>query len=96
MQRAPREVSGGVRVTEAEAARANKVSEENHTVRVLAERNGVLISLTTKMFSYLVFLSRPLVGVRKIVKRDRIVARAGYDILRTRDLIDELYGKGGL
>ena len=83
-------------MTEAEAARANKVIEENHTIRVLAERNGVLISLTTKRFSYLVFLSRPLVGVRKIVTRDRIVARAGYDILRTRDLIDELYGKGGL
>jgi len=83
-------------VTEAETARANKVIEENHTIRVLAERNGVLISLTTKRFSYLVFLSRPLVGVRKIVTRDRIVARAGYDICRTRDLIDELYGKGGL
>lgn len=83
-------------MTEGETARANKVIEESHTIRVLAERNGVLISLTTKRFSYLVFLSRPLVGVRKIVTRDRIVARAGYDILRTRDLIDELYGKGGL
>ena len=83
-------------MTKAETARANKVIEENHTIRVLAERNGVLISLTTKRFSYHVFLSRPLVGVRKIVTRDRIVARAGYDILRTRDLIDELYGKGGL
>lgn len=83
-------------MTEAETGRANKVIEENHTIRVLAERNGLLISLTTKRFSYLVFLSRPLVGVRKIVTRDRIVARAGYDIRRTRDLIDELYGKGGL
>jgi len=79
-----------------ESARANKVIGENHTIRILAERNGVLISLTTRRFSYLVFLSRPLVGVRKIVTRDKIVARAGYDIRRTRDLIDELYGKGGL
>ena len=79
-----------------ESARANKVIEENHTIRILAERNGVLISLTTKRFSYLVFLSRPLVGVRKIITRDKIVARAGYDIRRTRDLIDDLYGKGGL
>lgn len=83
-------------MTDADPARANKVIEENHTIRVLAERNGVLISLTTKRFSYLVFLSRPLVGVRKIVTHDKIVARAGYDIRRTRDLIDELYGKGGL
>ncbi len=66
----------------AESLRENKVIEETHTIRVLAEHNGLLISLTTKKYSYLLFLSRPL--------------RAGYDIRRTRDLIDELYGAGGL
>jgi len=55
-----------------------------------------LISLTTKRYSYLLFFSRPLIGVRKIITRDKIVARAGYDIRRTRDLIDEIYGRGGL
>ncbi|TLZ67742.1 MAG: hypothetical protein E6K06_01505 [Methanobacteriota archaeon] len=79
-----------------ESPRENKVIEENHTIRVLAERNGVLISLTTKRYSYLLFFSRPLIGVRKIITRDKIVARAGYDIRRTRDLIDEIYGRGGL
>lgn len=79
-----------------ESPRANKVIEENHTIRVLAEPNGLLVSLTTKRFSYLLFFSRPLIGVRKIVTRDKIVARAGYDIRRTSELIDELYGKGGL
>jgi len=79
-----------------ESPRANKVIEENHTIRVLAERNGLLVSLTTKRFSYLLFFSRPLIGVRKIVTRDKIVARAGYDIRRTSELIVELYGKGGL
>ena len=79
-----------------ESPRENKVISENHTIRVLAERNGVLISLTTKRYSYLFFLSRPLIGVRKIITRDRIVAKAGYDIRRTRELIDELYGAGGL
>ncbi len=80
----------------AQSPRENKVISENHTIRVLAERNGVLISLTTKRYSYLLFVSRPLIGVRRIVTRDKIVARAGYDIRRTSELIDEVYGKGGL
>ncbi len=81
---------------EAASARAGKVISENHTLKVLAEKNGLLLSLTTKRFSYLVFLSRPLVGVRKIVTRDRIVAKANYDIRKTIQLIDETYGPGGL
>lgn len=76
--------------------RQDKVISENHTLKVLAERNGVLLSLTTKTYSYLLFVSRPLVGVRKIVTRDRIVAKAGYDIERTLSLIDQIYGRGGL
>lgn len=75
--------------------RSGKVISENHTLKILAERNGLLLSLTTKRYSYLLFLSRPLVGLRKIATRDRIVARAGYDIRRTLTLIDEYYGKDG-
>ncbi len=75
--------------------REGKVISENHTLKVLAEPNGLLLSLTTKRYSYLLFLSRPLVGVRKIVTKDRIVARAGYDIRRTLDLIKEKYGPDG-
>ncbi len=80
----------------ASSARDGKVISENHTVKILAEPNGLLFSLTTKRYSYLVFLSRPLVGFRKIVTRDRIVASAGYDIRKTIALIDETYGPGGL
>ena len=76
--------------------REGKVISENHTLKVLAERNGLLLSLTTKTYSYLLFLSRPLVGFRKIITKDRIVARAGYDIEQTLTLIDERYGRGGL
>lgn len=76
-------------------ARYGKVVSENHTLKVLAEPNGLLLSLTTKRYSYLVFLSRTLVGVRRIVTRDRIVAKAGYDIRRTLALIEQYYGKGG-
>lgn len=73
-----------------------KVISEHHTLKVLAERNGLLLSVTTKKYSYLVFISRPLIGLRKILTRDRIVAKAGYDIERTLQVIDEQYGKGGL
>ena len=74
----------------------DKVISENHTIKVLAERNGLLLSLTTKTYSYLVFLSKHFVGVRRIVTKDRIVAKAGYDIQRTLELIDKIYGRGGL
>ncbi len=82
--------------TDLDASRANKVISEYHTVKVLAARDGVVLSLTTKVYSYLIFLSRPLVGLRKIRTQDRIVAKAGYDIRRTLQIIDDLYGKGGL
>ncbi len=72
-----------------------KVVSENHTLKVLAERNGLLLSLTTKTYSYLLFVSRPFIGLRRIVTKDRIVAKAGYDIRRTLDLIDQYYGKRG-
>ncbi len=77
------------------AVRDGKVISENHTVKVLAERNGLLLSLTTKRYSYLVFLSRPLIGLRRIVTRDRIVAKAGYDIRRTLEIIERTYGPQG-
>jgi len=80
----------------AETAPKGKVISENHTLKVLAERNGLLFSLTTKTYSYLIFISRPLIGFRRILTRDRIVAKAGYDIERTLRVIDEQYGKGGL
>lgn len=82
-------------MTDPSVSREGKVISENHTLKVLAERNGLLLSLTTKRYSYLLFLSRPLVGFRKIITRDRIVARAGYDIRRTLALIDETYGPRG-
>ena len=72
-----------------------KVISENHTIKILADRDGVLLSLTTKTYSYLLFVSRPLIGVRRIVTKDRIVARADYDIRRTIDLIKSTYGPSG-
>jgi len=78
-----------------DTARRDKVISENHTLKVLAERNGLVLSLTTKTYSYLFFVSRPFVGMRKIVTRDRIVAKAGYDIRKTLELIDRTYGRSG-
>lgn len=71
---------------------SGKVISENHTLKILAERNGLLLSFTTKKYSYLLFLSKPLIGVRRIITKDRIVAKAGYDIPRVLTLIDEYYG----
>ena len=79
-----------------ERATQGKVIYENHTIKILAERNGVVLSLTTRTFSYLVFVSKPLIGLRKIATKDRIVAQADYDISRTLELIDKKYGEGGL
>ena len=76
------------------ASRAHKVISEHHRVKVLAAPDGVVLSWTTKTFSYLIFLSRPLVGLRKIRTQDRIVAKAGYDIRRTLQIIDDLYEIG--
>ena len=76
----------------AEPTTHGKVVSEKHTIKILAERNGLLLSLTTKTYSYLVFVSKPLVGIRRIVTRDRIVAKAGYDIPRVLALISEVYG----
>ena len=73
-----------------------KFISETHTVKVLADATGIVVSLTTKTYSYLFFFSRPLVGLRKIITKDRIVAKAGYDISQTVELIDRHYGKGGL
>ena len=82
--------------SEPDPNREGKVISENRTLKVLAEKNGLLLSVTTKTYSYLVFVSRPLIGLRRILTRDRIVAKAGYDIERTLQVIDEHYGKGGL
>ena len=82
--------------SEPDPNREGKVISENHPLKVLAEKNGLLLSVTTKTYSYLVFVSRPLIGLRRILTRDRIVATAGYDIERTLQVIDEHYGKGGL
>ena len=71
-----------------------KLVSENHTIKILAEKNGLLLSLTTKTYSYLLFVSKPLIGVRKIVTQDRIVAKAGYDIPRVLALIHQYYGGG--
>ena len=78
-----------------DADRGDKVISENHTIKVLAERNGLVLSLTTRTYSYLLFLSKPLVGIRRIRTKDRIVAKAGYDIRRTIELIRDTYEQGG-
>jgi hypothetical protein len=67
---------------------------ERHTVKVLVDSQGTIVSLTTKRISYLFIVTRPFVGIRRIRTQDRIVAKAGYDPLRTLELIKEFYPNG--
>jgi len=76
--------------------RMDKVISEHFPIKVLVEKNGLLVSFTTEKYSHLFFFSRPLIGYRKIITRDRIVAKAGYDIGRTMDLITTMYGLRGV
>ena len=75
--------------------RTGKVIEESLPLKVLVEKNGLLLALTMRKYSHLIFLSRPLIGYRRIMTRDRIVAKAGYDIKKTIDLVTSMYGHGG-
>jgi len=67
---------------------------EHHTVKVLVEPRGCVVGLTMTTYSYLFFLTRRFVGVKKIRTRDRIVAKAGYSAPRALELVAEYYPLG--
>ncbi len=67
---------------------------ERRVIKVLVEPQGVIISITTKTYSHLFILSRRFIGRRRILTRDRIVARAGYSTPRVLSLIQEVYPNG--
>ncbi len=67
---------------------------ERRTLKVLVEPEGAILSVTMKTHSYLFIVSRRFVGLRKILTRDRIVARAGYSTPRVVSLIEEVYPNG--
>lgn len=67
---------------------------ERRTVKVLLEPRGAIVAFTMKTYSYLFFVTRRFVGVKKIRTRDRIVARAGYSAPQALILIAELYPAG--
>ncbi len=69
-----------------------KLISEGHTVKVLIHEKGAIVALTTKRYSYLFFISRKFVGMKKVITADRIVAQAGYDVDDTLDLIRRRYG----
>ncbi len=69
-----------------------KFISERHTLKLLLHEKGAILSLTTRTYSYLFFFSRRFVGMKKVVTADRIVAKAGYDVYGTLDLISSTYG----
>ena len=73
---------------------APRFVSEHHTIKVLLEPHGAIIALTMTTYSFLFILTRRFVGVKKILTRDRIVARAGYSAPAALDLIAKSYPHG--
>lgn len=67
---------------------------ERRVIKVLVEPQGVIVSITTKTYSHLFIVSKRFIGRRKILTKDRIVARAGYSTPRVLSLIQEVYPNG--
>ena len=73
---------------------ARRFISEHRTIKVLLEPQGAIVALTLKTYSYLFFVTRQFVGLKKIRTADRIVARAGYSAPGSLDLIRRLYASG--
>jgi hypothetical protein len=69
---------------------------EHHTVKILLEPQGAIIALTSKTFSYLLFVTGGYVGIRRILTKDRIVARAHYSAPGALELLRTLYPNGAV
>ncbi len=67
---------------------------ERRVIKVLVEPQGAIVAITTKTYSHLFIVSRAFIGRKKILTRDRIVARAGYSTPRVLSLIEETYPNG--
>lgn len=67
---------------------------ERQTFKLLLEPCGGILAVTMKRYSYLFFLTRRFVGMKKIRTQDRIVARAGYSAPQALELIRRLYPNG--
>ena len=67
---------------------------ERRVIKVLVEPQGVIVSITTKTYSHLFIVSKRFIGRRRILTKDRIVARAGYSTPRVLSLIQEVYPNG--
>jgi hypothetical protein len=67
---------------------------ERSVIKVLVEPQGAIVSITSKTYSRLFIVSRRFIGWRKILTKDRIVARAGYSTPRVLSLIQEVYPNG--
>jgi hypothetical protein len=69
---------------------------EHHTIKILFEPRGAIVAFTTKTYSYLLFVTRQYVGIRRIITRDRIVARASYSAPGALQLIRTMYPDGAV
>lgn len=67
---------------------------EHRTVKLLMEPQGAIVALTMTTYSYLFFVTRRFVGLKKIRTQDRIVAKAGYSAPGALELIARFYPHG--
>ncbi len=67
---------------------------EHHTIKVLVEPRGAIFAFTMSTYSYLFFVTRRFVGLKKIRTADRIVAKAGYSAPGALELIHAYYPHG--
>ena len=63
-------------------------------MKVLIEPRGAIVALTMQQESFLLFLTRRFVGLKKVRTADRIVARAGYSAPAALALIRQTYPDG--
>jgi hypothetical protein len=67
---------------------------EHRQVKVLIEPRGAIVAFTMRTYSYLFFVTRRFVGMKKIRTADRIVAKAGYSAPAALDLVATYYPEG--
>lgn len=73
---------------------ARRWISESTAIKLLVEPQGAILALRLHTFSYLFFVTRTFLGVKKIRTADFVVARANYSAPGTLQLIARLYPDG--
>ena len=72
----------------------HRLIAERTAFKLLVEPQGAIFALRLHVHSYLFFILRGFIGVRKVRTNDFVVARAGYSAPATLQLVRKLYPGG--